>query len=137
LNAPVAVPELTEVHKIEDALDAILGAIVKLDEKPRQLRAGDLKSLDMAAILSEIAIPRTRDESFARKIAREPVREALCYAVRRLGKRLHEIGGLTAMQNACDRVGGRDERRWGQRVSIMDARWDGVGRDAQNAGWCS
>lgn len=130
---------LTEIQEIEASLDAILTAITLHDEKPRTDGPRVFKTYSIDELMKEFDENQARTEEgrFAHKLRRDPVREALCYALRRLGKRLHEIGGLNAMIEACDRVADMDERRWGKRTSIMDHRWDGIGRANGNPGWCS
>lgn len=112
--------------RIDASLSEILGAICRLDREDRQRRRA-IVATPISALLDEVAARATFTEAqrFAVDLERDPVREALCYAVRQLGKRLHELGGMDAMRAACDRQ--EDEPDGMRRVSVIDARWDGIG----------
>lgn len=116
----------TEVSNIHAALDALLSEIVKIDQGPR--RAGGVYT---AAELMEEAreyLLMTDHQRFAYRLSREPVREALCEAIARLGERLNEIGGLRAMHEGMRFVENSDKSDdWGRRISVLDKRWDGIG----------
>jgi hypothetical protein len=45
----------------------------------------------------------------------------------RLGRQLHEFGGLSAMIDAAQQVASRDQNDYGRRISLLDRAWDGVG----------
>lgn len=129
---------VTEVQQIEASLDTLLAAIILHDQRPRT-EPLEFKSYSLADLSREFEEDQARTEEgrFAHRLRDDPVRAALCYAVRRLGKRLYEVGGLEAMTDACDRVAEMDEAHWGKRTSIMDHRWNGIGFTATTVGWCS
>lgn len=140
MTAHTTVPALTEAQQVEAHLDAILTAIMAHDAQPRKPREpGDLRPINMADMMAALDARQTMTPAgrYVDDLERDPVRGALTYAVRQLGKRLYEIGGLQAMQDACDRVAELDQSNWGRRTSVMDARWDGIGREGGLAGWCS
>lgn len=127
--------QITEVQKIERALDALISTAITAKppwpaEEQGRPRIYTLKEL----------IDGPHGQSPASRAAyafyANPVGEAVRAAVTTLGERLHEIGGLQLMQDVCDRVADRDPERWGWRTDIMDKRWDGIGRTATSAGWC-
>lgn len=132
MNEPT--PTASEISRIEAALDNILSAITHLDQgiwapgKPRAKSAA-YRIYSMADLGAEYELKQTYTVSqrYAEDILDNPVREVLAKSVRQLGKRLHEIGGLNAMQEACERVANIDEPNWGRRTNIMDKRWDGIG----------
>lgn len=138
MNAPVTSLAQTEAQKIEDALDTLLSAIIKHDLRPRPEEPWNLTMYSAGDLAREAIenLARTEEGRFAHRLFNDPVRAALVHAVRRLGKRLFEIGGLQAMQDACDRVSERDPRNWDRRTNIMDKRWDGIGRVDGKPGWC-
>jgi hypothetical protein len=125
-----------EVAGIEDALDALL--TVALDPaRPGRYswRSDGPRAFNFQSVAEILA--KTRAQSHAEQIIRDPVGETARMGVRALGERLHEIGGLELMQRVLDDVADRDKPNWGRRTSIMDNRWDGVGRTDKSAGWCA
>ncbi len=121
----------TELATIHASLDALLGAICEIDTKPRTRPLGRARPASewAADVMAEFAMSEA--QRFASRLSREPVREALCHAVRQLGRRLHEIGGIGAMHDAMGYVEDADPRNASRRAGILDKRWDGVG------GWCA
>lgn len=128
-----------EVQVIEDSLDFLLSAIELTDVvelRPRK----DFTAQSFDEVVTEFTekMGWSKVRRAADTLYRDPVGEALRNGVRALGERLFEIGGLEAMQDVCDRVAERhDGRHGGARLGIMDHRWDGIGRDAENVGWCA
>jgi hypothetical protein len=58
-----------------------------------------------------------------------PVPAALRGGIKELGRRLFDLGGTKLMGHVCDRVaemGGN----WDKRVTILNARWDGIGNQS-------
>lgn len=129
--------EATELEKIEDALHRLLQAATEADRAPPLTPPRGPISASVLALEAVDRItswtPAQRD---AAALFMNPVAEALRLAVRTLGERLHEIGGQQLMTEVLDRVAERDPEHWGRRVSIMDHRWDGIGRTADHPGWC-
>ena len=126
MNAPVTA-KATELQEVERSLDFLITAIIDLDTGPKRHLPPQLGPMSIAELAKEYRwdAPTTEAERFALKVRYDPVREALCFAVRRLGQRLHELGGLSAMRGACDRQ--EDFPHGMHRVSIIDKRFDGIG----------
>ncbi len=129
MNALVTA-EPSERQAIEASLDTILRAITDHDRerqdalplaKPRIFSAADLVSEARADA------QRTPAARYTRRLAPDPVRAALKHAVRQIGQRLYEIGGMEALQDACERVADLDPANWGTRTDIIDKTWDGIG----------
>jgi hypothetical protein len=130
----------TEVQGIEDALDVLLTAAKASEDEiyERDRHKPDrFKSWSIGDIHRHWdATPPTQRK--VEDLIANPVGQACRLGIVILGKRLHEIGGLSAMSAACDNVAERHSSRWwGFRMSVMDARWDGIGRTGDSAGWCS
>lgn len=114
---------------IDDALDAVLVAILAHEERRRaEAPAAPLSATPLHWHRDFAEIP-TRDESEVTALAADPVGAALRQAVRRLGQRLHADGGTAAMRLSADRVADRDPAHAGRRASIMDHAWNAVGTD--------
>ena len=115
------------VALIDDALDAVLVALLAhrarraADAPPAPIRATPLR---WHGDVREIP---TREDSEITALVADPVGAALRQAVRRLGKDLHGHGGTATMRSAIGRVADRDPAKAGQRASIMDHAWDGIG----------
>lgn len=130
-----AKPFAEEIAGIENALDTLVAAMVEQDCRPRP--AGVVKTfqrLSLTDITSHFD-ETTPAQRVAEALVANPVREAMARAVRDLGKRLHEIGGMELMSDVCQRVADRDDANWGRRTDILDKRWDGVGGSATAVGW--
>jgi hypothetical protein len=110
------------LQAIEDALDAVLTAIHKHDaERPK---GGPLKAYTWAEIADRGLV-----DSDVEELSEDPVGAALRQAVWRLGKKLYAVLGETrAMSGVLERVASRDPANYGKRVSIMDNRWEGIGK---------
>lgn len=128
MNAP-ATTATTELHDVNRSLDLLLTAIVDLDARSRRERnlprqPGPMSVADMAREY-RWNVQTTPAERFTLSIKYDPVGQSLRQAVRRCGERIHELGGLKAMQDACDRQ--EDLAGGMQRVSIVDKWFDGIG----------
>ena len=136
MSADGSLPVLTEIDGIKYALDELLRAAV--EAKPRRSQPCEPIS---ASVLARYTIERlidcTEAERKAGDLILNPVGEATRQAIRTLGKRLYELGGLDLMQRVLDDVAEIDPRNEGRRIGIMDHRWDGIGRTDKSAGWCS
>ncbi|MHC2086461.1 hypothetical protein [Methylobacterium sp. CM6244] len=76
----------------------------------------------------DIASMPTREESEITALASDPIGAACRQAVRRLGQRLYDMRGSTeAMREVIDRAADHDPAHAGQRASIMDSAWNGIG----------
>lgn len=127
-----------DVTKIENSLHSLLTYAIRADFDP-DARLIASRGPVSASVLSFEAVTRMSDWTQAQRDAEElfanPVSTALRTAVRVLGKRLYEIGGMKLMSDVLDRVADRDPEMSGRRECIMDHRWDGIGRSSKSAGW--
>lgn len=129
MNAPVTAVA-TEAQRIEAAMDALLTACTNYKAPYLGAERGPIS----AGILASEFLERcdwSPAQRSAGRLLDDPVGEALRQAIRTLAERLFEVGGLRALQGACDRVADMDPARWGKRTDIMDKRFDGLG------GWCA
>lgn len=124
-NADPAVSQ--EIAGISSALHALL-TVVTDDAFIKRFR-GHRDEEGLALTMAEALkfLDQTRLERTAADLVRDPIGEALKGAVRQLGERLHELGGLDLMLNVLDDVADRDPRFQARRTSIMDHRWSGIG----------
>lgn len=123
----------TEVARIEAALHQTLTAIHEADAnaRPREpISARDSAELWIAKLKEFTSLQREVDDLLDR-----PVAEALRQKVRLYGERLHEIGGVSLMQEVLYRVAERDPVNQHRRIGIMDKRWNGVGSAGGVVGW--
>lgn len=126
-DAPARV-QAEEVQRHESALDHLLTAATH--EVNIALRGPGRGPVSAATIGHEFVEKLSWSEA-RRKAADfldDPVGEALRQAVRKIGKRLHEIGGEKLMLDVCHRVAARDPSQQQRRTAIMDHRWDGIGK---------
>lgn len=127
MNAPVFA-EVTEVDRIEDALDNLLTAAMEADRKPALLpEQGPVSAAVSVGRVIE-ALDWTQARRQADRLLDRPVPTALRLAVRTLGRRLDEIGGMKLMGDVLDRVAARAPAQEGRRIGIIERAWDGVGR---------
>lgn len=131
MNAP-ATAALTETQLIERSLDELL-RVATLTEPPwPPVRSGPVSIAEIA----DDFLHSTPAQRSAQALFDNPVGEAVRVSIRALGKRLHEIGGVNLMSEVLVRAAEKDPAHLGHREDIMDKRWDGIGRTADNAGWC-
>lgn len=125
MNAPVTSIEQTETARIESALDALLtAAIAARPVSPP--RGPELAGVVVGRVLDSLR-NHTPAQIATDELLDNPVGEATRQAIRKLGKRLHEIGGTKLMQDVLDRVANRAPQQSTSRTDIMDKRWDGIG----------
>jgi len=135
MNAPVTA-QATEAAQIEAALDALLTAAIKADrDRSLMPERGPVSAGAMIGEALERRATWTPAQEAAHDLLRRPVAWALRNAVRTLGKRLFEIGGLKLMSAVCDRVSALDPANEGRRAGIIDHRWDGIGSDQGGRWW--
>jgi hypothetical protein len=68
------------------------------------------------------------EEAATGRIIRSPISGACGYAIRLLGQRVHElVRDVDGMHVVAERAADRDPDHWGQRLDIIDKRWDGIG----------
>lgn len=123
-----------EVAAIKAALTTLIDACM---DHRRAGSPGSRRSLE-AVSFADIVLSETRAQDIAEGIISDPLGESYRRSVRSLGKRLFELGGLNAMQDAADEVANaRGEGQFSARVDIMDKRWDGIGTDEGGVGWAA
>ena len=114
-----------DTGRAEKALDALLRAAIDSDEKrpaKGKLAATPFKAPDR--------IP-TRTEAQVSALLADPVGAALRLGIWRLGVHLFDaIGSTDGMHEVLDRVAEMDPARGGQRATIIDHAWNGIGAGA-------
>lgn len=116
----------SEAQQIEAALDVLVSAAVaNLHERPltpeRDIRA------DVAIGEWLDSLEWTEAQRRASRLLQRPISAAVRLAVRVLGERLYEIGGMALMHDVCERVSAADPRNEARRAGIIDHRWSGIG----------
>lgn len=114
---------MTEEQRIVRALDLLL-TTAAANRRPWPSRYEGLSSLGDATkrFLSTGKAQRRADA-----ICDDPVGEAMRWAIRSLGERLHQVGGPKAMTDALGAAAALDPARAGWREGFLDKRWDGIG----------
>ena len=119
---------MTEADRIENALDELVTAIIEHDAKwakSAQVHTPAIAERPVAKLMV-----RTADNVDPASLVGDPVGEALRQTVRDLGGELFRLLGSTkAMRAVLERVAGRDQRRYRQRLNVMDKTWNGIGSD--------
>jgi hypothetical protein len=112
-----------EIANIKVALKALLAEMLRRDRKPREYRVGS------AMTMAEIDRWHALGKNFraADAIIKDPVRTACRDAIRKLGKRLHELVGddHDGMLKVANSVSG--QKHYSHHISIIDKAWDGIG----------
>jgi hypothetical protein len=82
---------------------------------------------------------KTREESAVDHIIASPIEGAYLLAIRKIGERVFQQGGMARMHYVCDQVVNMDGTNPGLRASILDAHWNGIGCDPEKnvCGWVS
>lgn len=105
------------------ALRSALDALIAHREAPRH-QGGKVSA---SVRMDGDPIP-TREETFVRHMARDPVEESLILAIRRIGKIAYRRGGTDMMERVCetaaDGYGFAGEQ---YRLNVCSKRWDGIG----------
>ena len=120
-----------EIAAIKDALTTLIDACIdhRRAGSPGSQRAGTVTAADINLADSEA-------KEAAEAIVQDPIGESLRASVGWLGERLHEIGGLAAMQDALEAAASaKGDGQYSARVDIMDKRWNGIGASDSAAGW--
>ncbi|MET3526174.1 hypothetical protein [Phenylobacterium koreense] len=107
----------TEITQIYGSLDGLFDAIIELDARPRRRPLARIMNAAELIDSAYAELSMTEPQRFASRLSCDPVREALCYAVRQLGRRLHEIGGMRAMHDAMVHIEEIAPDDGGRRVS--------------------
>lgn len=130
--------QATEVQQIEAAMDALLKVCTdRSAPKPPSERSERFMLTSMADFMREEAEKQTWTKAHrgADKLLADPVGTACRQAIRTLAERLYEIGGMQALEDACERVADMDPAFWGWRTDIMDKRFNGIGFENGQIGW--
>lgn len=118
-----------EISGITTALDVLLTEISF--RHIRERRGSGLRPLPITPLPESEAAYRVE------QLVEDPIGAALRMAIRHLGERLHELGGISLMQEVCAEVAAKDPPNEQHRTTVMDRRWDGIGADDTRAGWRS
>jgi hypothetical protein len=120
-------PDGNDLAQIENALDVLLTKL--LEERERKRRAPGPKPPLRAFSAAELAeMPILSDQEIMReRIIEDPVGGAFEYAIRELGEVLFERGDVELMRELLERVASRHPKSYGQRATILDHKWDGIG----------
>ncbi len=116
-----------EVSGIKHALDALLTVATDraLARRFTPSQEGGLRGFIFSECLALFEASEAQRK--AADLIRDPIGEAVRVAVRVLGKRLHELGGMDLMTTVLDEVAQLDRANEPRRETIMDRRWDGIG----------
>lgn len=123
--------EQTEVECISEALNELLTAAVA----SRAVKRPWVKPRPIGArvwTFQEATDISARDRELREDVEdliNDPTGWCVRKGIKRLGKRLFDIGGTDLMRTVLNDVtdrGGRDEGRW---MDILDKRWNGIGRE--------
>lgn len=112
-----------ELKAIADALDVLLASIIS----DRALYPRDVNRSWPADEGGARFVPESPAQAVVFNVMENPREGAFTMAIRALGDRLHELGGLAAMGAALDEMAERRPEQAEQRESILDARWSGIG----------
>src|SRR5262249_39069355 len=97
-------------------------------ERKRRLASGTPPQFRVISAAELAAMPIKSDREVWRDILIEhPITGALEYAIHELGEVLFRRGGTDLMREVLERVASRHPKTYGQRVSMMDCKWDGIG----------
>jgi hypothetical protein len=102
----------SEPSRIESALDVLLTACENHQPPATEIR-----------ILSAAEFCRRSVES----MLNDPIGRALRLGIKKLGGRLHELGGTNLMRSVAERVADMRRGFAGRRLSMLDHAFDGIG----------
>ena len=115
---------MKDTTRTEHALDVLLRAVIEHDAKrppTRPLTATPFVMPDRAMTRAEVGVAA---------LLADPIGAALRQSVWRLGLHLFDaIGSTDGMHEVLDRIADLDPARSGERASIMNHAWDGVGSE--------
>jgi len=108
-----------EIEDIQVALSALIEAALQADADSRRGQRQRPRILDF----DDIDPPREDSADFARN----PVGTACRFAIERLGRRLHSLGGEDLMENVLGEVACLKPNREDLFSDVLDKAWDGIG----------
>ena len=103
----------SELRRIEQALHVLLTAC-----EAHQPPAAEFRILSSAEFLRLSPVESLLDD---------PVGRSLRLGIKKLGERLHALGGTDAMHRAVNRVAEMRSGFAGRRLSVLDHCFDGIG----------
>jgi hypothetical protein len=124
-------PEEKEELRIEAALKTLLVEMVRIDFEREPNPNASL--LGTPFVLPK-KIP-TMEDVLVSRVIDEPIRGALKNAVRLLGERLFDLGGVDLMSDVLERIG-EDPKNGGRYLSIGDHAWDCIGDNKRGHWFC-
>jgi hypothetical protein len=116
--------------QIEAALDQLLTRLLKerAQATKKRIASGQPLSFRAYSAAELIAMPILSDqEVWRQRIIKRPIAGALEWAISEIGEVLFQRGGTDLMRDGLERVARRHRKTYGQRVSILDVTWDGIG----------
>lgn len=115
------------IETCEEALHALLTALFA--HRSAKASVEPLRTISPASVRwhRDIGELPSREDSAIAALVVDPIDAACRQAVRRVGQRLHDLGGFDAMSTAADRMAERDPVRAGRRASLLNHAWDGIG----------
>ena len=122
VRADTSIPGAEEIALIEHALHRLLRAM--REHELRQPRPASFRLVCFEDIVGQSPVQSLLDE---------PVPDALRLGIRKLGKRLYDLGGLDLMTTVLDRVARKDPSWRMKRENILDNAWSVIGSD--EGGW--
>jgi hypothetical protein len=121
-------PDGNPLAEIESALDALLTALLKERERQRKASLSKPTQFRVISCADLVQMPVLSDqEAWQERIIEYPVEGALELAIHEIGEVLFKKGGTDLMRATLERVSSRHPKSYGQRLSICDVQWDGVG----------
>jgi hypothetical protein len=103
----------SELSRIEQALDTLLTAI-----ENHQPPTSEIRILSAAEFCKQSPVE---------SLLNDPIGRALRLGIKKLGGRLHQLGGTDLMRSVAERVADMRCGFSGRRLSVMDHAFDGIG----------
>jgi hypothetical protein len=114
ISAKYSPPQVSnELARIEHALGVLLTAC-----ENHQPPASEIRILSVAEFCKQSPVE---------SLLNDPIGRALRLGIKKLGGRLHELGGTDLMRSAAERVADMRRGFSGRRLSVLDHAFDGIG----------
>lgn len=107
-----------------EAVSSLLGALFEHQRSTRESRP-----IASPFIMRDPATIPTRAETTIRDLARDPVGTSLRQAIRMVGDRIYEAGGIDLLHFAYGKAGEHDPENAGRRSAALNTAWDGIGQE--------
>jgi hypothetical protein len=111
-----------ELCRIEEALDALLTAC-----ENHQPPASEIRILSTAEFCKQSPVE---------SLLNDPIGRALRLGIKKLGGRLHQLGGTDFMRSVAERVADMRDGFFGRRLSVLDHAFDGIGAGSKDFWVC-